>query len=369
MYEVLDKSILFICSVFLYVTNYKSSYIIIPILLALFSACLMIYFQNKILHILFLIINLVFYLLIPPLTLFSPVLLYDFFVTKRYYVLIFLLYIINANSSKLGTDNIVFTILFCLLSFYLKHKTYRYRLLRKLQEQTVNNSVELFQTEKEKTRSILENQDYEINIATLNERNRISKEIHDHIGHVLSRSLIQIGALLALEKEPFIKEELGSLKNSLSEGMDSIRASIHNMHDESIDLYSTIQSCIRDFHFCEIKYQYDILNSPQLKIKYCFIAIVKEALANIIKHSNAATVVIALSEEPALYRLIIEDNGDISEKTRALARRVLISDEYTDGMGLQNMIERVKGLHGNIQIIADCGFKIFISIPKENTGG
>lgn len=47
----------------------------------------------------------------------------------------------------------------------------------------------------------IKNQDYEINLATLNERNRISKEIHDHIGHLLSRAILQVGALLTISKE------------------------------------------------------------------------------------------------------------------------------------------------------------------------
>ena len=45
------------------------------------------------------------------------------------------------------------------------------------------------------------------------------------------------------------------------------------------------------------------------KIKYCFAAIIKEALSNVIKHSNATAVKIVLREHPALYQLCIEDNG------------------------------------------------------------
>ncbi|WP_177180753.1 sensor histidine kinase [[Clostridium] polysaccharolyticum] len=261
----------------------------------------------------------------------------------------------------------LYLILFFLLSFYLKYKTFKHQKLQELHNQSVNLSQELMLIEEEKNRSILENQDYEINIATLNERNRISKEIHDHIGHVLSRSLIQIGALLTLEQNPFIKDELSNLKTSLSEGMDSIRASIHNMHDESIDLYSTVKNLIDDFQFCTTQYHYDIVNTPLLKVKYCFIAIVKEALSNIMKHSDAKNVIIVLAEEPALYRLIIDDNGTVTEKTKALARKIQLTIDSTDGLGLHNMHERVKGLNGTFQIIANNGFKILVAIPKEKT--
>jgi len=36
-----------------------------------------------------------------------------------------------------------------------------------------------------------------------------------------------------------------------------------------------------------------------------------------------------------------------------------------DGIGLKNMTDRVEALDGNINILADDGFEIFISIPKE----
>ena len=49
------------------------------------------------------------------------------------------------------------------------------------------------------------------------------------------------------------------------------------------------------------------------EIKYGFIAIVKEALHNIVRHSDASKVKIVMREHPALYQLIVEDNGTVKE--------------------------------------------------------
>jgi len=66
-----------------------------------------------------------------------------------------------------------------------------------------------------------------------------------------------------------------------------------------------------------------------------------------------------------MYQLIIQDNGSMPEQTRNLLTKVLEKQEYNEGMGLRNIIDRVKGFDGNLNITMDQGFKLFISIPKK----
>ena len=51
----------------------------------------------------------------------------------------------------------------------------------------------------------------------------------------------------------------------------------------------------------------------QERLNTAFIAIVKEALHNIVRHSDASKVKIVMREHPALYQLIVEDNGTVKE--------------------------------------------------------
>jgi signal transduction histidine kinase len=251
-----------------------------------------------------------------------------------------------------------------MLAWFLKNRTTAaIRLLSEYNELR-DTTKELAILQEQKNQSLLENQDYEVNLATLNERNRISKEIHDNIGHLLSRSLIQIGALLTITKEEITKEGLASLKESLSEGMDSIRNSIHNMHNESIDLYTSIDTIIKEFTFCNISFEYDIKSNPELKLKYSILAIIKEALSNIMKHSNATKVMVSLREHPALYQLIISDNGTMDFLMKEKLSKLIENQLYMDGIGLQNITDRVKNFNGNINFILENGFRIFITIPK-----
>ena len=57
----------------------------------------------------------------------------------------------------------------------------------------------------------MEKQDYEIYLATLRERNRIAREIHDNVGHMLSRSILQMGALITIHKEEPLHGQLAGV--------------------------------------------------------------------------------------------------------------------------------------------------------------
>ncbi|NMA67229.1 MAG: two-component sensor histidine kinase [Clostridiaceae bacterium] len=208
------------------------------------------------------------------------------------------------------------------------------------------------QLEKQKE-ELIEKQDYELNIATLNERKRIAREIHDNVGHLLSSAILQSGALITTVKDENIKKHILSLKDTLTKAMNSIRASVHNLHEESVDLKVQIEELINNFTFCNISLEYSVYDNPEKKIKYCFISIIKEALANIIKHSNATDASIIIREHPALYQLIIRDNGDVK------------GYNSEEGLGIKNMIDRVNSLKGNINIMTQNGFEIFIAVPRK----
>lgn len=216
----------------------------------------------------------------------------------------------------------------------------------------------------EKNRMLAKKQDYEIYAATLKERNRIAREIHDNVGHLLSRSILITGAAKALNASDALSPVLDNLDHSLNQAMTSIRSSVHDLHDESLNLKEAAESLTSDFTFCPVTLNYDMGFEVPREIKYCFISIVKEALSNVARHSNATLVQITMREHPALYQLCIEDNGTLEEGLSLSEnnREALFSSR---GIGLSNMNDRLKILNGNLQITIQKGFRLFITIPKE----
>ena len=364
MYEIIDKILLFLCCLAVYLFQADSNYIIVPVIVSIVLSSLFVYYEDHRIR----IAGIVFYaflcLLLPGYLLFLPLLLYDVLHSREQYLFVLLPFLLAYHRNSYGGIIITVTILLLLISFLLKYKTDKLNSLHVEYNELRDNSAALSLLLEEKNQTLLNNQDYEINLATLNERNRISKEIHDNIGHLLSRSLLQVGAMLTISGEEIIREGLTDLKHSLSEGMDQVRNSIHNMYDESIDLYTQLEQLTKSFHFCPIQFEYDISSTPSLPFKHCILGITKEALANVMRHSNATKVSVLLREHPAMYQLVIQDNGTMDHNNKQRLQQLIQGQEFTDGMGLSNIIDRVKGFDGNINFLVDQGFKIFITIPK-----
>lgn len=224
--------------------------------------------------------------------------------------------------------------------------------LQQLRDEVTEKNMQL----KDRNDVISRAQDSEIHIATLKERNRIAREIHDNVGHMLTRSLLQAGAVMIINKDENLKEPLESLKSTLDSAMTSIRRSVHDLHDDSIDLKKALEDSIAavDGRF-SVNLDYDLSERTSGSIKLCILGIVKEGLSNAVKHSAGDRISVSVQEHPGFYRLTLEDNGSCSE----------IKDT---GIGLSNMRDRASGVGGNITFTpSENGFRIFMSIPKQQT--
>ena len=253
-----------------------------------------------------------------------------------------------------------------LLSLVLKLKEEAYEELEQEYRKTRDDSKERNLLLQEKNRSLIEKQDYEIYTATLQERNRIAREIHDNVGHLLSRCILIVGAMKIVNEDKKLSSSIEQLEESLNTAMTSVRESVHDLHDDSVNLREVTEELVGEFTFCPVDLSYDMGYDVPREIKCGFIAIVKEALHNIVRHSDASKVKIVMREHPALYQLIVEDNGTVKEPIQSGGVKA-VSREYQSGqgMGLRNMSDRVRMLGGMMQIVRKEGFRIFITIPKE----
>lgn len=353
--DLIDKAILLFCCFGIYLGLPAFGQSVVPVILCIFlSGLLSLELEEKI-HLALATAFLILCVQFPGLTIFLPLLCYDLFL-RRYQLLclaafipIFLLW-----KSDLPW-NALYTIVLSAVSLRMKYGSATRRKQQDRYHELLDTAKQLSLRLKKQNSDLMEQQDSEINLATLNERNRIAREIHDSVGHLLSSALLQVGALLAVNREEKLRQSLQVLNGTLTDAMNSIRTSVHDLYDESVDLYAQVYELTKKFTFCELSFDYELKSEPEKKLKYAFIAIVKEALSNIIRHSDASHVQIVFREHPALYQLIISDNGSVR------------NFNPKNGIGLKNIADRVEAFHGNLNISTQKGFQLFISVPKGET--
>ncbi len=298
---------------------------------------------------LFLIAGIVF----PSFFIFAPVIAYDIGKYKNKMTPIMI--IVSCVYYGITSEICIALIIGCLsaLSIYLSYictENYSYENELNIQR---DKSVEYNMLLEDNNKQIIANQNNMIYTATLKERNRIAREIHDNVGHMLTRSILQAGAINTINNDTRLDKPLTDLQDTLNTAMTRIRESVHDLHDDSIDLKSSIEDIINDAINLSIILDYDMSNTIDKDIKYTFIAITKEAINNTQKHSNGNTMTILLREHPGFYQLLITDNGTNI-------------DIHDTGIGLSGMEERVKAINGTIKFSTDNGFRILVSVMKRS---
>jgi signal transduction histidine kinase len=211
--------------------------------------------------------------------------------------------------------------------------------------------------------------------ATLQERARIAREIHDSLGHLLTAQSIQLeSALLFLrsnldEVETFLLDSQRLGKNAMLE----VRQALEMLQSDALQgrtLSEAISDLITDFSRMNGFYPDCTIDTPSTipkRIQVAVYRISEEALTNIYKYSNATQVKIELTTKPLESRLDalgvflqIEDNG----------KGFNIGQNAT-GYGLRGMRERAESLGGELKLISQlnegCQVSVYFPLPNVFT--
>jgi signal transduction histidine kinase len=201
-------------------------------------------------------------------------------------------------------------------------------------------------------------------VATLQERNRIAREIHDSLGHSLTASNLHVAAALRLlESDPDeARELLLEAKQLGSTALQEVRQSVSTLRSDPLQgktLAAAITALADDFQRTSgIVPLVEIQTDPDLPqdLKTAIYRIVQESLTNISKYAQATTVGVSLVSPEApigrprrepqgpRLRLRVQDNGVGFEPS-----------QNTSGFGLQGIQERTRALGGSLVIQAAPG--------------
>lgn len=180
------------------------------------------------------------------------------------------------------------------------------------------------------------------------ERNRISRELHDGLGQLVTSAKMQLEYLEKTKK----LDTIDKIKNTFTRIQDETRNISRNMKNmilEDFGLLLAIDQLCQEFndsspYVLSCVYQDEIENLFNLEQKQHLYRIIQEAINNAIRHAQPSNILINLSHEQNLFTLIIQDDGKGFDYNKDL---LFLG---TEGNGLINMKERARLIGGTVSI-------------------
>ncbi len=202
------------------------------------------------------------------------------------------------------------------------------------------------------------------------ERHRLSKEIHDGIGPLMSTIKLNIDSIKNdlkddIEKNTMLK--FNAIQDLIKDASEDIRSISHALMPSALrdfGLRSTLENLIQKINQSEtVKVSFYFSGSEDRLNMYTEIAVyrmAKELINNALKYANAKQIVVQLIRFEHMIQLSVEDDG------KGCSQPILES-MITSGIGLQNIYTRTEALKGTFIIDSSegNGFSGTIEIPTE----
>lgn len=194
------------------------------------------------------------------------------------------------------------------------------------------------------------------------ERERISKELHDGIGQLLTSAKLKLDIFRM--KCDIDKKEIDEALNILLNAGDEIRRIINDLKPYDIDNFGLLSAlellCDSISNASGLNIQYSANNFSGFndkKKENMAYRIIQEALNNIVKHSEARTAKLIINGSEKFVNIEISDDG-IGCLPETLENK-------NNRFGILNMKERTNILGGKIsfQTSSQKGLKIYLTIP------
>ena len=262
------------------------------------------------------------------------------------------------------TPVLALALVFCALAALLALRTVQEEAARRSLHVVRDDLREKVLTLQDTNAQLLQAQDYELRAAALAERTRIAREIHDGVGHLLTRLLLQVKALQVVHREePGVVADLTTLDGGLDEALDSMRRSVHALSDDGEELATSLNMLGSRCGIESVRVDCSTEAEPPAVVARCVVAVVREALTNAARHGGARSARVAVTDYPAFWQVTVDNDGIVPAKGEPAA-----VGRGGSGLGLRSMTERVEALGGRVRITPRPRFTVFATIPKHGQG-
>lgn len=214
--------------------------------------------------------------------------------------------------------------------------------------------------------------------ARLEERENISRDIHNSVGHTVMASIIALDAADMLCDVDIQKahDKIKTARSRMSESMENVRTAVRLLDDDltiSCEDFKSLLTITADRFVTDtdinIHHNFDEIEGTRFD-KYCcefFNSVMLECLSNGIKHGHATLFTIIVEVDSANIRMTVSDNGkgfgEISESEK--------QQKFWDGFGLKKIRSYCQRHGGRFYLNSDEGFTVSVSLPisTKNGGG
>ncbi|MBM7600820.1 two-component system sensor histidine kinase DesK [Virgibacillus halotolerans] len=195
-------------------------------------------------------------------------------------------------------------------------------------------------------------------LTVMEERERIARDLHDTLGQKLS--LIGLKSDLAgklIERNPELaKIEINDIHQTARTALKEVREMISNMKnarlkEEIIRVEQVVIAAQMEFH---LKGDPDLMGTPLL-VENVLSMCLKEAVTNVVKHSQATCCTIDVIQSPSKVLIKIVDDGI----------GLVEHSDFMEGHGIRGMKERLEFVNGSLLIdTANGGTTLCIQVPN-----
>ncbi len=191
-------------------------------------------------------------------------------------------------------------------------------------------------------------------------RTKISSDLHDDVGSLLSGLAMQteLMEMNASQEDKSQLQKIASISRNAISQMRDLVWSIDNRRSTSNDLIERMHELAEELllaRYISFSINHEGLDQRNRKlapqIKQNLFLIYKEALTNLLKHSDATNLEVTIVNQNKGCRFVIRDNGSLQE------------NYISTGFGLENIQLRAKAIGGTVIFETKDGFAIILKLP------
>lgn len=190
-------------------------------------------------------------------------------------------------------------------------------------------------------------------LATLGERERIARDLHDLLGHTLTGIVVraQLISRVAPSDPARAAREAADVEKIARDALAEVRGAVSGWRHHALDAELEIARDVLTAADVELLVYQDTNVSMSPAVEAAVALAVREAVTNVVRHAGAGVCRIEILTTGDDVRVTVADDGR--------------GTSAPDGSGLSGMRERIAALGGRVDRRMDHGTTLTVTVPAQ----